>query len=58
MLIRLLNINCGNAKILGNDIMSEMLKIRKIISFFFQFDIIFHDLTLKEHLVLITRFKS
>ena len=58
MFIRLLYITCGNAKILGNDIMSEMSEIRKIMSFFLQFDIIFDDLTLKEHLVLITRFKS
>ena len=45
-------------KYYGNDIMSEMSEIRKIMSFFLQFDIIFDDLTLKEHLVLITRFKS
>ena len=44
MLISLLNITNGKAKILGKNLESEILKIRKIMGDCFQFDILFDDL--------------
>ena len=57
MLISLLNIIKGNDKILWKNLECKMSKIKKIMSFFLQFDIIFDDLALKKHLELIPRFK-
>ena len=58
MLIILLNITSGNAIILRKDILSELSVIRKIMCVWQQFDILFDDLTVKEHLELFARFKS
>ena len=58
MLRGLLNISSGNAKILGKDVESEMSEIRKYMVVCPQFDILFDDLTVKEHLELFARFEG
>jgi ATP-binding cassette, subfamily A (ABC1), member 3 len=58
MLTGLLNFTSGNAAIFGLDIETEVDEVRKIMGVCPQFDILFDDLTVKEHLELFAVFKG
>mmetsp|Transcript_15678 Transcript_15678/g.24548 ORF Transcript_15678/g.24548 Transcript_15678/m.24548 type:complete len:183 (-) Transcript_15678:64-612(-) len=58
MLTGLIDITKGRAKIFDKDVTNEMDDIRKILGVCPQHDILFDDLTVKEHLELFAAFKG
>lgn len=58
MLTGMLEFSSGNAEVFGKDITNEMEDIRKIMGVCPQHDILFADMSVKEHLELFASFKG
>ena len=58
MLIGMLEMSEGSASIFGYDLKTEMDEIRNILGFCPQHDILYDELTVKEHLEMFACFKG
>lgn len=58
MLTGMLEFSAGNARVFGKDVSEDMEEIRKFMGVCPQHDILFPDMTVKEHLELFAVFKG
>ena len=58
MLTGLMNFTKGSANVLGFDVETQISEVRKSMGVCPQFDILFDDLTVEEHLTLFATFKG